>query len=119
VGGGSEGEVSQRCRKGSANHQQWRKEAEKSKKGDFGLVLPKVDADGMQEKGQIKQRSLQMQMRFIKTFIVRDAANGNSTKRSRSGRDVIVSLYPAGAMGPCPVKLTGDNEMVPSHPVVS
>lgn len=44
-------EVSQRCRKGSANHQQWSKEVEKSIKGNFRLVLPNINADGMQEKG--------------------------------------------------------------------
>jgi len=46
----------------------------------IGLVLP--SADETQERvGKMKQKSLKIQVWFIKTFIVRDAANGNPTKK--------------------------------------
>jgi len=72
------------------------------------LVLPKISADETQGRvGEMKQKSLQIQMWFIKTFIVRDAANGNPTKKQTKKSNSVTAP-----------RLTGDDRMVPSHPVV-
>jgi len=65
--------VSQGCRKQLANHQQRRKRGREKQEGNFGLVLPKVSADVMQEKSGWNEAE-----------VVRDTYKCDSSKLSLS-----------------------------------
>lgn len=68
--------------------------------------------------GEIKQKSLEVQMQFIKNFHCPWCSEWepNEMKRIKK-RCPIALLCTAHTIGPCPMKFAGDGETASSHPI--